>query len=366
MADYKSITKQLVRCTMHRHRNTRKALILSCLLFCFSLLPLPVHGDDGSARLMGTMTLHLENDVFYDTDRGYTQGLKLSWASPDLRTYRDHPLVPEWSTPLIERLPLVNQTGDLRYVSFAFGQNMYTPSDTGGSNLIRDDRPYAGVLYLAVAFHGRDDRRMDTLEFDVGIVGPHSYAEDCQKAYHKWIDVGEPKGWKHQLHDEPILNAFFERKWRLWRPENVSRWGYDCIPYIGGGVGNAFIGANVGGEFRFGWHLPDDFGTFLIAGRSGSNVPFEGADPHPSRRFGIHCFLALEGTAVARNILLDGNTFRDSHSVEKEPFVAGCIGGVGISIGRLKVTYAYVYRTKEFETQDHDQEYGSISLSYTF
>lgn len=343
---------------MHRHRNTRKTLIFTVLFAIFALSQ-SAHGAGG------TVTLHLENDVFYDTDRGYTQGLKLSWASPDLAEYRDHPFIPAWGASFIERLPLVNQPGYRHCISLAFGQNMYTPNDTDRNDLIKDDRPYAGLLYLAVGFHGRDNQQMDTLEFDVGIVGPHSYAEDCQKAYHAWIDVTEPKGWKHQLHDEPILNVFLERKWRLGRTEH-RQWGYDCIPYIGGGVGNAFIGANVGGEFRFGWHLPDDFGTFLITGRSGSNAPFEETAPHPLSRLGVHVFLAIEGTAVAHNILLDGNTFRDSHSVEKKPFVAGCIGGIGVAVGRFRVTYAYVYRTKEFETQATDQEYGSISLSYTF
>ncbi|MBW2561068.1 MAG: DUF2219 family protein, partial [Deltaproteobacteria bacterium] len=60
----------------------------------------------------------------------------------------------------------------------------------------------------------------------------------------------------------------------------------------------------------------------MIRPGSDSNAPLDSTDPRLSRprRFGFHLFLAANGTAVAHNILLDGNTFRDSHSVDKKHF----------------------------------------------
>jgi hypothetical protein len=138
---------------------------------------------------------------------------------------------------------------------------------------------------------------------------------------------------------------------------------------MGGGLGNAFTGANAGGEIRFGWNLPNDFGTYIIRPGSDSNAPTDSTDPRLFRllrRAGFHLFFAVDGTAVARNILLDGNTFRDSHSVDKEHFVACFAGGIGIVIKRFKITYSHVYQTKEFKTQEKEQQYGAISVSYTF
>jgi len=74
----------------------------------------------------------------------------------------------------------------------------------------------------------------------------------------------------------------------------------------------------------------------------------------------------FDGLAVARNIFLDGNTFRDSHSVEKEKFVACFVGGIGFIVNRFKITYSHVYQTREFKTQEKEQQYGAISLSFTF
>jgi hypothetical protein len=35
-------------------------------------------------------------------------------------------------------------------------------------------------------------------------------------------------------------------------------------------------------------------------------------------------------------------------------------------IHRCKITYAYVHRTKEFDTQKEEQDFGAIAISFTF
>lgn len=335
------------------------------------ILPGQVYAEDDVARRSDTITLYLENDLFgfHNNDSNYTHGTKLSWISQDLSDYLDNPLIPEWSYPIIEYLPFLNEPGYQRSVSVSLGQNIYTPDDITRSDLIKDDRPYAGITYLAVGFHNKNNHEMNTFEFNVGIVGRHSYAEDCQTIIHEWMDSDKPEGWDHQLHDEPVLNIFFERKWKMFQKKQNHRFGCDCISHIGCGIGNAFTGANTGGEVRFGWNLPNDFGTFLIRPGSDSNAPIDSTDPRflkLFRRFGVHIFFAVDGTAVLRNIFLDGNTFRDSHSVDKKNFVADLIGGVGMIINRYKLTYSYVYQTKEFKNQEEGQQYGAISLSGTF
>jgi len=35
-------------------------------------------------------------------------------------------------------------------------------------------------------------------------------------------------------------------------------------------------------------------------------------------------------------------------------------------IHQAKITYSHVYRTKEFENQKGEQEFGGISISFTF
>jgi len=144
-------------------------------------LPAPALAQGKKAKDTQTFSFYLENDTFADTDREYTSGVRLTLISPDLTGYRENPRLPEWSYPVIEKLPFVNEPGFQHAVSFSIGQNIYTPEDLERSDLIQDDRPYAGITYLAIGFHSKNNHRMDSLELDLGIVGPHSYAEQCQK-----------------------------------------------------------------------------------------------------------------------------------------------------------------------------------------
>ncbi len=316
-----------------------------------------------------TFTFYLENDVFTGTDREYTNGIKFIWISHDLRNYRENPHIPEWGHRIIEHLPFVREPGFMRNVSISIGQNMYAPEDLERTDLIMDQRPYAGITYLAVGFHSKNSRRMDTLEIDLGILGPHSYAEEVQKTWHEWIDSAEPRGWDNQLNDEPILNVFYERKWKVLRSMGLEGFSYDFIPHLGFSLGNSFTGANFGGQFRFGWNLPNDFGTFLIRSGSDTNAPVDENDPLFSpvfRRFGMHFFTGVDARAVLRDILLDDNTFRDSHSVKKKRFVVNMMMGVGIIIHRYKISCAYVRQTREYDTQKEKQEYGAVTLSLLF
>lgn len=349
---------------------TQPFLVLALILMLF-FLPRPSLAGDEEARRSDTLTLYLENDLFgFDNkDRYYTHGTKLSWISRDLSDYRDIMIAPSWMHRFIERMPFINNPDRRRTVSVSLGQNIYTPEDKERSDLILDDRPYAGITYLGLGLHSKSRQQMDTLEFDFGIVGRHSYAEDCQEAIHNRIGSVDPKGWAHQLHDEPVFNLYFERKWRVLQTRSSGGLGFDCIPHMGIAAGNVYTGINLGGQVRFGWNIPNDFGTYLIRPGSDSSAPVDDADPRffrPFHRFGIHLFLAFNGNAVARNIFLDGNTLRESHSVDKKPFVADLIGGIGMIIHRFKITYSYVHRTKEFETQKDEQNFGAISVSFTF
>jgi hypothetical protein len=74
-------------------------------------------------------------------------------------------------------------------------------------------------------------------------------------------------------------------------------------------------------------------------------------------------FAGVQGRAVARNLFLDGNTFEDSASVDRNPFVADFQTGVSISAGDWRIAYTYVWRTEEFETQPTRQDFGALAIS---
>jgi hypothetical protein len=342
--------------------------LLIALVFCLASVPHPAYAKKQSGEYR-TFTLYFENDLFEGTDRQYTNGVKLAWISPDLSGYADDPRIPKWSHSIAERLPFVGRPDTIKTISLSIGQNIYTPENIRVAELLAHDRPYAGISYAGIGFSSKDNFRMDTVEINLGIVGPNSYAEQIQKTVHEWVGSPRPLGWQNQLKNEPVLNLYYERKWRFKQLFWGRGWGVDLIPHLGGAAGNAYTGINLGSQVRFGWHLPNDFGTFVIRPGSDTNAPMDENDPRfnePFYRLGLHFFAGIDGRCVLRNILLDGNTFRSSHSVDKKPLVANFVLGAGIILYRFKISYARVFQTEEFYTQKEEQSYGSITISFSY
>lgn len=339
------------------------------LILCILLFPRISFSEDIPEKDLDTVSIYIENDIFAGTgnDGNYTSGIKLTWSSAVRDDYPD--VWPNrWFYPLIKFLPFEKAPDRRRNISISLGQDIYTPVDIEEEELIEDDRPYAGITYLSFGFHNRLQTDMDTLEIVLGIVGPDSYAEDCQKEIHSIFDDDEPQGWDNQLDNEPVLNLVYEHKKKITQSGRSDVFGHDLILNTGGALGNAMIFYNLGLNLRLGWNLPDDFGNYPIRPASAINGAFESNDPRyaDQNKISVYLFAGTEGRAVLHNIFLDGNTFKDSHSVNSEPVVADCMGGLGFITGPYQVYFAYVYRTKEFEDQEEAQKFGSFNVSFSF
>lgn len=248
----------------------------------------------------------LENDLFYNLDRHYTNGIRVIWI-PD----RSVP-TPGWAIKLVRLLPWLPEQGKIRH-GYAIGQSMYTPSDITITNPSLQDRPYAGWLYGTIAVGVESGRQLDQLEISVGVVGPASLAKQSQKFVHKIVGSNEPQGWGTQLKNEPGVVVNYQHSWRGIANTTLSGNRMDFTPHVGTVLGNVFTYADMGITVRYGERLPADYGPPRI--QPGMSGP---GDFSPTSNFGWYIFAGVEGRAVARNIFLDGNTFRDSRSVKKK------------------------------------------------
>ena len=318
-----------------------------------------------------TFNVYFENDLFGETDQNYTNGVRVSWVSPDTNTLADEPLFPHWLQELNQQLRFFNHLdADLEHnVVLSLGQLMYTPSSTERYDLVEDQRPYAGYLYGGIAYHTRSDEQLDIVELNIGIVGPDALAHETQDFIHDLRGFEKYNGWDNQLRNELGLQLIYEHKEKIFKGHVIGTVSHDFIAHGGVSLGNVATYINVGGEYRIGWQLPDDFGTSAV--RTGGDNSTPGR--HDYRRLSpnglfhsLHAFFSMDGRLVARDIFLDGNTFRDSHSVDKESAVADFSLGLSFITGRWKVAFAHVFRTREFKQQPHHHKYGSLSLSYSF
>ena len=305
----------------------------------------------------GSLTFLLENDLFYDLDRHYTNGVELAWSPAVGDT-------PAWAGRTAARLPGFPADGAVR-VAYALGQSLYTPDDITVKNPPKNAQPYAAWLHASVGLLSERNGRRDQIALSLGIVGPAALGEITQKTVHRIVGSPQPKGWDTQLDDEPAVLLLYQRSWRQARGRGRGGYfAYDFTPHLSGALGNVFTYADLGAVARFGHELPDDYGPLRIQ----PSLPGTGFRQGKARGtgFGWYLFGGVEGRAVIRNIFLDGNSFGDSRSVDKRTLVSELQVGLAVAWRDVSLAYTHVWRSAEFRSQDAYDEFGAISLSLRF
>ena len=135
------------------------------------------------------------------------------------------------------------------------------------------------------------------------------------------------------------------------------------IGHLGATLGNIATHANAGLEARIGLtRLPDDFGTSPIRPAANGDAPL-GVNKTRPTGFSALAYVALNGRWIARDISLDGNTWKNSHRVNKRNNVADIAAGVEFRWKQMTISFFRVARSKEFESQTDKQRYGGILVS---
>lgn len=303
------------------------------------------------------ITFNSENDLYGGgTDRNYTNGARVTYfdlgARPPEIFDKVAALIPTFS---------INPTTSIYYT---LGHNLYTPKDITRATQDPRDRPWAAFLYGAAGLVSVTGNHVDEIEATLGVVGPMALGRQVQTFVHENIsDSPTPRGWRNQIRNEPGVMLAWQRRW-------PGRYGGEALgfragaePHFGLTLGNVYTYAGAGLNLSL---SPYD-GRFQDAPiRVRPAMPGTGAFIVPDSRFAWHLFGGIEGRAVARNIFLDGNTFRDSYRVDKHPLIADASAGVAFTYGRARLSYAIVWRSPEFTKQDEGDVFGIVSLGFRY
>lgn len=285
----------------------------------------------------------VENDDFDGPGRRYTSGIKHQWLSAEGKGAR------------LARLFLFADGDDVTRFGAGAGHSIFTPDTLGAAAPLAGERPYAGWLYLeAQSVVTRRSGATDILKVAAGVVGPAALGEEAQRTTHRALNFIDPAGWDTQLRNEPGLLVSLDRVWRIGGPE------FDVMPFAGASLGNVLTEARGGAIVRVGSTL-DLTG---LPARVSPARPSAGA--HEREGVAWQVYGGAMGRAVAQNIFLDGNTFRDSLSVDREAFVGEFEAGASLQAGRIALGYAHVWRTREFQTEIGGHAFGAVTLSAAF
>ncbi len=323
-----------------------------------------VRADD-----QGRISVLEENDsLYFNSDQHYTQGLRLSYLTPDLAADSGWngpfdfagDIAPIFSTNGTSR---TGKTFSRRYSIF-LGQSIFTPKNLTLSPPNPRDRPYGGWLYVGTSLLQESNRDMlENLELDLGVIGPGSLARQTQNDFHQFIDVAQAQGWGHEIQTEPGGMISYERLWRLPLLGDGFN-GIDIVPQVGVTAGNVMTYGEAGALLRIGKNLHADYGPTRI------RPALSGTDYFDSDQMdgdlGFYAFVGTQGRVVGRNIFLDGNSFRESPSVDKKTFVADLEAGFSLFwTSAWRLDFSAMRRSREFVGQHSADILGTATLAFS-
>jgi hypothetical protein len=304
------------------------------------------------------VNLVIENDSIggSGTDDNYSSGVRVNYT--EIR-----PQFPALARALGGLIPGF-ELNDSSALYYSLGQNIYTPENITSRTPDPNDRPWAAFLYGSMGMATIAGNHMDEVEATLGVVGPLALGEPVQKFVHRHLSGSPtPRGWAHQLRNEPGLMLAWQRSWPMLAHGTAGGTFWSVKPYAGVTAGNIRTYADAGFSIRL---SPRDSIWQDTPLRVAPAMPGTGIYEIPPYKWSWELFAGLEGRAVARDIFLDGNSFADSPSVDKKYFVAEANGGAALTYDRYRISYTLVYRTKEFRTQEDPELFGAVSGSLRF
>ena len=332
---------QLSRSVRTRTRSRR--VVITALVAALPLVAPPAAAQLREVRLV------LDNDA-YDfwipvdarPDEDYTNGVDLSVELAG---------APLWGRLLARRAPRCAAAAPAdsacTATTVAFGQKIFTP-EIDGEMPIAGQRPYAGWLYASATASVQSARRMRGVGVEVGVTGRASLAETVHTAWHRIAGFIPPEGWRNQLGFEPAFRVSYDERMLLAEVRSAGGVRVATLaPAWGVDAGTVHVGAHAGVEARAGWAVPHPW----------SAAADRGAGPAS-----VYAIARVRQNAVARDLFLDGSTFRRSVRVDRRPLVWERELGGGARYRGFTGEYRVLTRGREYQTQSGPHAWGTFEL----
>lgn len=358
-------------------------MVLAAALLAFS--PWPARGDTeppepGDEQPIagggGFLTFYLDNDLFANTDRDYTNGARLSWISDDRPLFGFVPARKRLekmagsrpSDSLLARIsgfdPDNVDRGEIAVnYGFSLTQLMFTPDDPEATSQPPGQRRYAGWLGVGFSVHAKDERALNSVELIFGTTGPRSLAQESQNLIHEIRDIPEFQGWDDQIPNEFTLDLAYVQKRRIPLME-PGRAGFAIDGF---GEWSARLGtfrtlAYGGGFFRAGFNLPADYSDPRLTATAYSEQFFDTGSA-PAADWSLYAIFGASATGVFYDATLDGPLFKNFDTGNtRETWVGDSFAGFGVRWKKFEFSYVRTWQSKTYKEQVGNPSFGSVAL----
>src|SRR5262249_6740024 len=159
-------------------------------------------------------------------------------------------------------------------------------------------RPNAGWLYYTDELRRENPSSGESLQLTFGVTGPPSLGSYMQARAHAFAPrLNRPIDWSSQIQFEPGVIVRYQPQ-QMLRSAEAGRFGAQLLPSASVSVGNVLTEATGAVQARLGFQL---------------DQPWRLAQQATAPELAVYA--SATGHAIAHDMFLDGNTFRDSPSV---------------------------------------------------
>ena len=324
-------------------------------------------GFESAVSQEGSITFQLDNDLFANTDKDYTNGARLSYITGG-RKASDFTEMESWLESVQTRAPdiitgLYAPEDPVYNYGFSITQLMFTPTDFEPLEPPPGQHPYVGWLALGFSLHAKDANATNSIELSLGTTGHNAFAETTQDFVHSVRGIEKFNGWDSQMPSELTVNLFFTQKRRLFNDEPTdSFFGIDGFGEWRVALGNYKTGLDIGFVTRVGFNLPVEFSDPRLGPTSYSHDIFDTQLTNTSN-WSVYGLFGARTSAIWRDITLDGPMFREfDMGIRKEGLLSEAYIGGAIRFRKWELSYAHTFRTKEFKAQPNGVQFGSLAL----
>ena len=307
----------------------------------------------------GLLNIAWDNDLLTGEDRGYTNGMRISWLGNTAeRNSECRYCVTAKARDNLAWLPGIGFSDRDHALSMSLAQLMVTPEDIEAQEPQFDDIPYVGVAMGEVTLYAWDRQRLTGYGLTLGLIGRDSGARRSQQWVHKVTGSTSPRGWHNQLGPDVVggvhalhANRFFARGGGGLQNELV--WS------AGARLNNFITTAEAGLFWRMGYNLPGNF-VPEYAGLA-TTIGLPGLLDIPGRGWSVFAGLLGEGIAYSYIEERSGDyTFKQRHFVGQ--------ANLGGSVHTESFQFALVLSasTAQEETNKDPMTFGTLSFTWRF
>jgi hypothetical protein len=283
----------------------------------------------------------LENDSFTSTinDKYYTNGMELFYRHLSNK-----------STDEVKKI-----------ISFKVGQYIYNPKWVK-SDLIEDhNRPYAGYLFAEIGINRfYKNENVWITNFQIGVVGPLSQAQDFQEIIHATFGFGKIYGWQHQIGNTLGLqyNTVFSKKIApKFSSEKIDFHFQSKLD-----LGTVSTAITVGSLMRISLYKA----LFSI---QNSNFYSASLQKEKNKKTECYLFLLPKINCQVYDATIQGGFFENNSPLvfKINPFRFKAETGIKFRYNNWNASYSFLYTTNEIKNSTTAGfYYGSVATSYLF